>query len=353
MNEFEKLKEEVDASKIRKITPVNELLKMEEKKQPFLLEGMIVENSVNALTSDSGKGKSLVMLKMVEAIARGVKFLDQYETKKTNVLILDLEMSQNDLIQRAKSIVGEDIEGLDFHYCDSFDIENELDFKWLTDSIEERKYGLIVMDTLSAIHGKNENDNSEMNKINKKFLELTNQHNVTILFLHHHKKLQKGEKMNQATSRGASAIIDKSASQILIDSNDLTILLADKKPAQGLRMTLEQHKRRQLRGLDRFAVNIWNDPVTGKTTFEWAGKIAKTESALDKAKSIIVGLMDKGEEYIMVDFIEAVEGVGERIVREAVRELLDNVIDSRFPGETERQHNFRPIRKNTKIYFLK
>jgi 5S rRNA maturation endonuclease (ribonuclease M5) len=82
------------------IVSSNDILKMTPKENPFIVQGMLVEGSVNALTSDSGKGKSLLMLKMVESIVSGEKFLGEFETKKCNTLIVDLEMSENDVIQR-------------------------------------------------------------------------------------------------------------------------------------------------------------------------------------------------------------------------------------------------------------
>lgn len=295
------------------------------------------------------------MMKMSEAIAKGEDFLGKYKTKKTKVLIIDVEMSENDIIDRSQTIPEGEFEGLDIYYCDTFNIEDVSDYKWLTDSIKENEYGLIVFDTLSGIHNLEENSNSEMNKINKKLLELTNEHKVTILFLHHHKKLQKGEKMNQGSSRGASAIIDKSASQILIDSKDITIITHDKKPLKGLKMTLEQHKCRQLGKLERFAVEVYYNPETKKTSFKWAGIEEKKDSAMEKAKVMILKLMDQGEEYIIADFKDSVEGVSEKIIREAIRELVevDQAITFRMPGDNEKQHNFRPIRANSKIYSLK
>lgn len=335
----------------RKISSANDILEMTESEQPFLLDGMIVENSVNALTADSGKGKSLIALKMIEAIVRGEKFLGEFKTKKTKTLILDLEMSANDIIDRVKTIIQNRIDGLDFYHCQTFNIEDEKDFEWLIYSIERNKYGLIVFDTLSGIHEREENSNSEMNLVNKKLIELCNKHGQTVLFLHHHKKPQKGDVQNQASSRGAGAIIDKSASHLLLDSKECIVAIGEntKVGVSGLKVTIEQMKKRQRKKCERYAINVWNNPETKKTVFEFAGLDEKPENALEKTKSLILGTMKEGQEYIMAE-IKKLVGKSSNIYT-AIKELgNEGAINIRDLGEEEAKE--RKLKKNAKIYSL-
>jgi RecA-family ATPase len=349
-NEFNKIKEEIK----KKILPANEILRMEEKEQPFLLDKMIVEGSINAITSDSGKGKSLIMLKMVEAIVRGEDFLGEYPTKKSKTLVLDLEMSENDIIQRVRSVIQTDIEGLDFYACQTFNIENKNDFDWLCEKIKENDYKLIVFDTLSAIHDRDENSNSLMNQVNKKMIELTNSLNVTVLFLHHHRKAQKGDVINQSTSRGAGSIIDKSASQLLLDSSD-AIFIKDGVEINGLKMFIQQFKKRQVEKLKRFAVEVFNSPFNKKTEFKWAGEEEEGESALKVAKSLILRYLEGGREGTMSCFGE-IKGIpSDKNRRRAVEELLNSgILSVRTPLKGIDEYiNDTKVRANTKIYKLK
>ena len=113
-------------------------------------------------------------------------------------MIVDLEMSKNDIIQRTKSIIGKETEGIDFHFAQTFNIFDDNDFKWLKNTIKDNSYKLVVLDTYSMMApSKSENDNAEANIVNKRLLELINNFGVTILFLHHHRKLQKGEIPNE------------------------------------------------------------------------------------------------------------------------------------------------------------
>ena len=349
----DKIKKERAEKSEHKITALNELLKMTLNDNPFLLQGMIVENSVNALTSDSGKGKSLLMLKMVEAIAQGEKFLEEFDTKKSKTLIIDLEMSEDDIIERTQSIIGKEIDGIDFHHCQSFNILNDDDFKWLKEIIEKNQYKLIVFDTYSMAAGsKNENDNAEANLVNKKFLELTNKRKITILFLHHHRKLQKGEIVSQSTSRGAGDIIGKTASHLLIDTKDIMVA-NESEGLKGIKIVVEQMKRRRATGFDRFAVTVYYDPFKKKTHFNFAGYDEKAENALAKTKGLILGKMEPGEEYTMKD-IKEMANKDSHCVYAAVKELVevDKIVSFRHPQPDEELENGHKIPIHTKIYYL-
>ena len=336
----------------KRVVSSNDILKMTPRENPFILQGMIVEGSVNALTSDSGKGKSLLMLKAVEAIVTGEKFLGEFATKKSKTLIIDLEMSENDVIQRVQSIVQHEVEGLDFYHAQTFNIFDDKDFDWLKNIIISNEYKLIVLDTYSMMaQSKNENDNAEANIVNRRMLELTNEYGVTILFLHHHRKLQKGEVMTQSTSRGATDIIGKTASHLLIDTRD--IVVADGEMGlRGIKIVVEQMKRRQATGFERFAVKVWYNPEEKKSHFEFAGYDEKAENATEKTKGMIIGKMEPGEEYMMKD-IKEMAGTSSNVYA-ALKELtdIDKTVGRREPTEGEELENGHKIPKNAKIYFL-
>lgn len=352
----DKQKQETSEQKDRKITAVNELLGMTPNSNPFILQGMIVEGSVNALTSDSGKGKSLLALKAVEAIVKGEKFLGEFPTKQSKTLIIDLEMSQDDLIERTQSIIHDKMDGLDFYHCQSFNICDDNDYNWLKDIIAKNGYKLIVLDTFSMAHNKNENDNSEVNIVNHRLLNLINECNITILFLHHHRKLAKGEQMSQSSSRGATDIIGKTASHLLLDTRDIMVALGEegeqKVMLKGIRIVVEQMKRRRATGFDIFAVKVWYNPETRQTSFLFDGFDEKAENATDKTKTLLLSKLEVGEEYTRKD-MQALVGKSSNLSN-AIKELIeqDKILGFRMPIEDEQGENGKSIPRNTKIYYL-
>ena len=90
---------------LKHIKTTKDFLAMTPKPQPFIVDKMIVEGDINVITAKTGIGKSLFMLKMMNDIVLGQPFLGAYPTKKSRVLILDLEMGENSIITRFHSIV--------------------------------------------------------------------------------------------------------------------------------------------------------------------------------------------------------------------------------------------------------
>jgi hypothetical protein len=348
----EKIKREKEAGKVEhKILSFNEMLEMEVTEDIFIVKGIIVEGEINAITSDSGKGKSLLTLKMIEAITQGEKFLGEFETKKSKTLIIDTEMSKNLLLRRFKTVIGHPLDDLDIHCCQSFNILKDDDFNWLKDAIISNSYKLIVLDTYSMSTGsKNENDNAEANLVNAKFLELTNKYGVTILFLHHHRKLSKGEVLSQSTSRGATDIIGKTASQLLLDTRNI-IVIDGNIGLKGIRVVGEQMKQREAEGFERFAVKIWYNPEEKKSHFEFDGYDEKASNATDKVVNLLLEKMEKGEDYVMSEITDMV-GKSSNLYT-ALKQLVevDKKIGIRLPNEGEERNGVK-IRHNAKIYYL-
>ena len=158
--------------------------------------------------------------------------------------------------------------------------------------------------------------------------------------------------MSQSTSRGATDIIGKTASHLLIDTKDITIA-NESEGLKGIKIVVEQMKRRRAIGFDRFAVRIWYNPFKKKSYFEFDGYDEKAENALAKTKGIIVNRMESGEEYTMKD-IKEMANKDSHCVYAAVKELveIDKTISFRYPQHDERDENGRKIHSQTKIYYL-
>ena len=106
-----------------------------------------------------------------------------------------------------------------------------------------------------------------MTRVNKKLLYLTRKIGITILHLHHHRKQLNGDKFTQSSARGATTIIGKVASHLLLDSKPVIIPDSKVGSFKGMRITIEQEKGRQLDHLTPFAVNVHYNPFIKKTIF--------------------------------------------------------------------------------------
>lgn len=186
----------VDVQKIN--APINYIVKGEAQN-----EGLIVGNGVTFLCGPPGSGKSTISAQMAEAISTGTLFMG-LETEKTQSVCSDMENNISTNVDR---------------YC-RLNIRETL--LWArgtgrippirigTDSDDEwqafKKYlpanCFLVIDTLRAHHGKEENSSTEMALIMDRLTEFQDDGH-TILVIHHTGK-------NEGSSyRGSSVIQDR------------------------------------------------------------------------------------------------------------------------------------------------
>lgn len=256
-----------------KILKAIDLLNIDNIEFPYLIDKLIPEKAITAITADSGKGKSLFMMILVKYLLSGQMAFEEYKVKKSNVLIIDQEMDIDLLANRYKEVIGEDFIGLNMLCEQEWQINNEGHYNWLVKFIIEKKINIIIFDTLTQIHTSSENSADEMKLVNKRMLELIKTTGVTIVYLHHHRKTPKGEKLSQASSRGSTEIIAKVSSHLLIESQkkieaDNSIILE---------MTVSQEKARRPESIGKISLDITYKE--NKTTWEFKGEEALKRSA--------------------------------------------------------------------------
>lgn len=299
------------------------------KERPFLVDKIIPENAITALTADSGKGKSLFMLLVAKHVALGQSLFDAFEVKQANVLILDLEMDEDIIISRYKSLINQGAPIYYFH-SQSFDINDPEDFAWLLCRIAEYNFKLIIFDTISNVHSCDENSAKEMKEVNKQLLRIINLTQTTILYLHHHRKKGIGENYSQSSARGSTEIMAKCASHLLLDSKKEI----NENGNSILKITVEQFKSRRPDGINKIGFNIIYNPETKQSTYEYVGEIDEKGQSLNAAKEFLGSFMQLGTDYTIntLKIEKKNQGLkfGENILRMACKELVaEHILDSR------------------------
>ena len=118
----------------------------------FIIDGML-SPGLSMLAADPKIGKSWFALLMCLCVSQGRKFLG-YSTKKSNVLYLALEDSDNRMKARIKSIFDGDKLPDTFNYCIEInDLSNGFieQMEMVYQSMSDLR--LIVVDTLQCIRG--------------------------------------------------------------------------------------------------------------------------------------------------------------------------------------------------------
>jgi len=327
MKELEPDKEKEDLT----IMSCRELLDCEVQPEFFAINPLVPKQAITSITADSGKGKSLFTLILAYHIASGSTLFDKYEVDQGKVLIIDQEMNKNEIVTRFKKLIDKDIP-IDYIIDQKFMITNSTDFAQLLVSIVKNQYKIIIFDTFTEIHDKEENDSGAMKTVNKQILKLIRLTGVSVIYLHHHRKLQKGERLSQSSSRGSSEIIAKVSSHLLLDSKNYK----DEWGNKVLEMTISQEKARSSLRLDgKISLKIINDELANKIRWEYLGEADEKGKRVEDAKSFIIDFLSSCSGATVKD-LEEKSDVGTSNIRIALKELVvEKKIDEGKQGKAK------------------
>lgn len=155
----------------------------------FLVQNLILNNTVNMLFSKPGSLKSMVSLYLAACVAKGEPFYGR-STKQGNVLYIDKENNDQIISMRIQALMDGmklDLKDKEFLFNDDlilFRRPEELDK--IIKICLSCDIKLIIIDTLHRIGNYKENSSDELSELyNDVFKPLTKACGVTILFLHH------------------------------------------------------------------------------------------------------------------------------------------------------------------------
>ena len=177
----------------------------------------ILAGKISILAGHGGRGKSLLALHRIVAVASGTPITGA-PIRKTKVWLISLEDDFNDLRERLTGIsIGHNIEQTD--YAENLMVtgfENwftNIDGKsfgeivqLITVTIKTNGIGLLVIDPLAHFLNIDENDNREMSEFMKYIQAIARETVCAILLIHHSRKTLPGVKTDGLDLRGASAI---------------------------------------------------------------------------------------------------------------------------------------------------
>lgn len=313
------------------ITSCQELLDYEVQPEFFIINPLIPKEAITSITADSGKGKSLFALLLAHHIASGLSLFDKYKVDQGKVLIVDQEMNKNEIATRFKKLVSGDLP-IDYIIEQKFSITDEDRFSYLSSKIIENNYTVVIFDTFTEIHESEENDSGEMKRVNEQLLKLIRLTKVSIIYLHHHRKMQKGEKLSQSSSRGSSEIIAKVSSHLLLDSKHYV----DEFGSKVLEITISQEKARSSSRLDeKISFKIFNDIFTDKMEWEYLGEVIEKTKKIEEAKAYIIQTLQDTAGATVKNLEEKSE-IGNNNLRLALKELTEEKkIDSNQQGRAK------------------
>lgn len=191
--------------------------------EAWLIENFWANHSVGLVGAPSKSFKSTFVLNMACAVASGKPF-DGNKTKQGSVLIVQ---GENDLSMEKKKII--EITGetnLPIYFVKSqINLSNVTKLKQI---IKQKKIKLLILDPLYLLFGNGDiNKHSDITDKLSKLTKLRNDTGVSIILVHHSRKLERGAKITTSDLYGSSFIEGWYESMLLLqrktkDSSTLT-----------------------------------------------------------------------------------------------------------------------------------
>ena len=295
-----------------------DLMSKTPKPFPYLAEGLIPEHALTVVAGNTGCGKSLINLYFADRISKGKKILEEIETKKVNVLIIDQEMTEDDYIDRTKKFCQPN-NNVWISCEQSFKIEDSGRMAKLLEFIKYNNIELVIFDTLSKIHAGNENDNTEMTKVMDYLVNICRDNKISMVLVHHHNKSL--DQSGYGKGRGASSIVDNCASYLEVSSKPF----ADEMGMNCLAVTIKQHKSRRKLSTNEFGIIITNYE-DDSIKLEYLSKPMADRDKLDEAKVKILAYIKKNPGLSKRKITEYV--MGEGILKSHARDAIDILIQT-------------------------
>jgi len=191
---------------------IADLLATEPPPMVWCWERFIPEGSLVALVSYMKVGKSTLAYPLAIAVAQGQPFLG-YPTTQGGVLILAVEEHERDVRRRLERFGARAGDPIHFHTGQLRKVKQL--FPDLREFITEHQIRLVLLDTLPQFwEVRDENDNAQVIREVKPFLDLARSTQAAVVLLHHERK-SGGE--HGRGIRGGSALFGMVDQAILLD----------------------------------------------------------------------------------------------------------------------------------------
>jgi len=195
------------------IKPMRSVMTANPTKTPYVISRLLRRGEVAAVIAPPKARKSFLVADLAIAGATGTNWFGQFPVSKGRVLLVDNELSENEISDRMRSIVSE--RGVELEtIADSLDVLSLRDSDAGADQVIEQlqaleqPYDLIVFDALYMFleKGMDENSNADMTVLLRKFRRLAARTGAAVVLVHHTSKGAQAGKEAIDLGAGAGAL---------------------------------------------------------------------------------------------------------------------------------------------------
>lgn len=294
---------------------MEKLLTMEFPESRWAIDRLVPHQGITILSGPPGNYKTWLLLLMGISMARGEKFLGQFECPKSSVLIVDEEDHPRLLKERANLLGATNDSPIYFLSQQGVAVDKEAWIKRILSMCERHSIDTIFFDSLVRIHSGNENDATQMSLVFKEIKKLC-QKGKTIILTHHERKEGLIRSSAQNKMRGSSDI------SAAVDSH---ISVRKDRDMKGV-LVFEQPKLRVDEETPAFEIVVVKEE--GKVSFMYSGNHSGEAEKASQIKETILHLLTESEEklpmMVIVDQVKIAEEVGGKFVQKILKDMIEN-----------------------------
>ncbi|GEM_PF-1025861 len=297
-----------------------DILKKEFPEEEWLVEDLISLPSVNALSGMPGHGKTFVTIHIAMCVARGLPVFGKFPSRQAPVLIISEEDYPNHLQGRFQSLGLTEHDQITYLSQAGFKCDIEDHVNQIIDIVHEKRFKLVIIDSLRRVHDQDENDSRGMARVSDGLKRIAKE-GVAVLYIHHHRKPEGYGPNNPTVSlRGSTEI------QAAVENH----FSLEKKDGEDI-LVFRQSKSRNAEALKPFEVKILTELIfsakknkeeTKVVGFEYVGEHDEKKRKSEEARVEIVAFLTSEGMKSRQQIHEALKpaGYGQKAIDTAIRE---------------------------------
>ncbi|MBI4185486.1 AAA family ATPase [Candidatus Berkelbacteria bacterium] len=280
----------------------------------WLVEGLIPEAGITAISGTPASFKTWVHLFLARSVASGLPLFEKFPVKHTGVLIIDEENGERELQQRFKVIDHEPLLPIYMQSLTGFKLLEKTTTELLV-HCAEKEIGLVIFDSLVRINaGGDENDALKMATVFQAMKRLTVE-GITVVFIHHNRK--------PSNFRRGTLSFDMRGSSDILAAVDCHIAIERDHEANTL--TLNQTKLRSAEELKPFTVSIIKGEVL---ELVYGAEVNLQTNKQEEAIEVLTDLLGAAETPLTQSdiqelLIENGLSIGQKALRNALTSLVE------------------------------
>jgi hypothetical protein len=286
-----------------------ELINLDLPPPKWTVDQLIIDAGINIISALPERFKTWFAFAIALSVANGDPLFGQFATMQTKVLIVDEESGPARLRQRLKMLGATEDTPIAIASYSGLKL-TEQSANSLISYCRQNSIGLVIFDSLTRMHGADENTSREMAVVMGNFKQLAKA-NITVLIIHHNRKPSNNVANSGATEmRGSIEILAACDTNLSLDRR-----------GQSPRITVTQNKNRDSSEIPAF--NLEFHLEDDRCWFEYIGSQEQKKSKQEIAEALITGLLTSNQQMFQAEIILALkDSVGEKLVATTLLEMV-------------------------------